>query len=210
MINLIMKSFIIYFFKKLSYFSCIFLKVYYNKIKMLTIIEAAELLNLCPIYQDIQKKILLIFIGINGTNTSNIIKLFKNTIFNDSLDESNILKNDTNTLWSVKVFLNNCKFFETLNFKNLKVLYELRLAYLTSENYDIENYDIDEVQRQICINNLLSAIKQTTNSELYRMYYNLDRYNYKYLATLTAHIITKAIRHSIIYKFEPIASSSLC
>ena len=91
---------------------------------MLTPIEAVELLNLCPICPDIQKKILMLFIGISGTYTSNIMKSqikCPDASFNGSLVERIFLENDTFTLWRIKVLFNKGKIFNML-YINLELL----------------------------------------------------------------------------------------
>ena len=99
---------------------------------MLTIIEATEFLNLCPICPDIQNKILMLFIGINGTPTSNMIKSqikCSDTSFNGCLVEKIILKNDVNTLWRLKVFLN-----KGITFKNYFIIFISSTSHLESAN----------------------------------------------------------------------------
>jgi hypothetical protein len=166
---------------------------------MLTIIEAAELLNLCPICSDIQNKILMLFIGINGTYTSNIMKSqikYSDTSFNGSLVERIILENDNNTLWRLKVFLNKGITFNRLYIKNLRVSYELKIAYLSE--------GINDLQRFYNISSLLGSIETNSNSDLFGMFYNLDKNNYGYLGTPTANIIHNAITNKIINEFDPI------
>jgi hypothetical protein len=163
---------------------------------MLTIIEATEFLNLCPICPDIQKKILLLFIGF-GTPTKNIIKsqiTCSDTSFNGSLVEKIILENDVNTLWRLKVFLNNGISFKSLYIRNLRTSYELQIAYLSNGSYELE--------RMGKISRLLEAIKTNSNSDLFGMFYNLDKNNYKYLGTPTANIIHNAIKDEILYEFD--------
>ena len=58
----------------MNYFNYTFLKVYYNLTMSIHPQEIAVLLSLCPICPDIQYKILMLIIGINGTPTSNLIK----------------------------------------------------------------------------------------------------------------------------------------
>ena len=162
---------------------------------MLTIIEAAEFLNLCPICPDIQNKILMLFIGINGTPTSNMIKSqikCSDTSFNGCLVEKIILENNY-SLWSLKVFLNKGITFKNLCIKNLRPQYELNIAYL-SNICSLENFDR--------ISRLLEAIKTNSDSDLFGMFYNLDKNNYKYLGTPTANIIHNAIKDEILYEVD--------
>ena len=106
---------------------------------MLTIIEATELLSKCPICPDIQNKILMLFIGF-GTPISQIIKSqikCSDTNFNGSLAERIILENDVNTLWRIKVFLNKGISFKSLYIKNLRISYELQIAYLSNGSNEL-------------------------------------------------------------------------
>lgn len=164
---------------------------------MLTIIEAVEFLNLCPICPDIQNKILMLFIGINGTSTSNMIKSqtkCSDTSFNGSLVQKIILENDY-SLWRIKVFLNKSKTFNKLYLKSLRVIYELKIAYLA---YDVCNWPNFAV-----ISSLLGSIKTNSDSDLFGMFYNLDKNKYKYLGTPTANIIHNAIENKIINETDP-------
>ena len=164
---------------------------------MLTIIEATEFLNLCPICPDIQNKILMLFIGINGTPTSNMIKSqikCSDTSFNGCLVEKIILKNDVNTLWRLKVFLNKGITFKNLCIKNLRTQYELNIAYLSNGTCDWTKFER--------ISRLLEAIKTNSDSDLFGMFYNLDKNNYKYLGTPTANIIHNAIKDEILYEVD--------
>jgi hypothetical protein len=165
---------------------------------MLTIIEAIKILNLCPICSDIQNKILMLFIGISGTYTSNIMKsLIKcpDTSFNGSLVERIILENDDNTLWRLKVFLNKCISFKSLYIRNLRTSYELEIAYLSNGSNKLER-----IER---ISGLLEAIKTNSDSDLFGMFYNLDKDRYLYLGTPSANIIHNAISNKIINEFDP-------
>ena len=164
---------------------------------MLTIIEATEFLNLCPICPDIQKKILMLFIGINGTSTSNMIKSqtkCSDTSFNGSLFERIILENEINTLWRIKVFLNKGISFKSLYIRNLRTSYELQIAYLSNGS--------NELERMENISRLLEAIKTNSNSDLFGMFYNLDKNNYKYLGTPTANVIHNALKDKILYEVD--------
>jgi len=166
---------------------------------MLTIIEATELLSKCFICPDIQNKILILFIGINGTPTSNIIKYqikFTDTGFNGCMFERIIKENNANTLWRLKFFLNRGKTSNKLYVKNLKVIFELHIAYLTNGSNDLKRMEV--------IARFLETIKTNSDSELFEMFYNLDKKKYKYLGTLTANIIHNAISSKIIKEFDPI------
>lgn len=164
---------------------------------MLTPIEAVELLNLCPICPDIQKKILMLFIGISGTYTSNIMKSqikCPDASFNGSLVERIFLENDTFTLWRIKVLFTKGKIFNMLYIKNLRVLYELRIAYLSNGIYEFEGFT--------GISNLLEIIKTNSDSDLFGMFYNLDKNKYSYLGTPTANIIHRAIKDGVVNEFN--------
>jgi len=168
---------------------------------MLTPSQATELLSKCPICSDIQTKILMLFIGTNGTHTSNIIKSqicsSNDDLHNGSLVEK-IISNNNNTLWSLKVLLNNNILFKFLRTKNLRTIYELQIAYLTTGNRYVY------MHRQTHINGLIQAIKTNMDSDLFGMFYNLDKDKYKYLGTPTANIIHQAIDDNIINEFDPI------
>jgi hypothetical protein len=166
---------------------------------MLTIIEATELLNLTPICYDIQNKILMLFIGINGTPTTNLIKdqitSLDNDLYNGSLIKRIISENDAFTLWRLKVFLNEGKVFNKLYIKSLRVIYELKIAYLINNRCDWKTF--------ASIASLLGSIKTNSDSDLFAMFYNLDKNNYKYLGTQTANIIHYAIKNKIIDEVDP-------
>ena len=165
---------------------------------MSTLNDVTEILGLCQIPFDIQNKILLLFIGF-GTPTSQIIKSqikCLDTSFNGSLVERIILENDINTLWRLKVFLNGGISFNSLCIKNLKVNYELRIAYLSNGSNELERIEN--------IFDLKNAIKTNSNYDLFVMFYNLDKDSYAYLGTPTANIIHNAISNETIYKFDPI------
>jgi hypothetical protein len=163
---------------------------------MLTIIEAAEILGLCQIPNDIQKQILLLFIGF-GTHTSNLIKIqtkCPDNCFNSSFIERIIKENDVNTLWRVRVFLNKGISFKSLYLRSLNISYELQIAYLSNGSYELE--------RMEKISRLLEAIKTNSNSDLFAMFYNLDKNGYTYLGTPTANIIHNALKDEILYEVD--------
>ena len=163
---------------------------------MLTPIEAVKLLNLFQIPFDIQQKILMYLLSY-GTPTSSIIKnqiKCSDTSFNGSLVEKIILENDINTLWRLKVFLNGGISFHRLYIKNLRISYELHIAYLSNGSNELER--MDKISR------LLEAIKTNSNSDLFGMFYNLDKNNYKYLGTPTANVIHNAIKDELLYEVD--------
>jgi hypothetical protein len=53
------------------------------------------------------------------------------------------------------------------------------------------------------ISGLLQAIKTNSDSDLFAMFYNLDKHKYKYSGTPTASIIHNAISNKIIDEFDP-------
>ena len=164
---------------------------------MLTFNDATEILGLCKIPVDVQQNILMYFLSY-GTPTSNLIKSqleCSDTSFNGSLVERIILEHDM-TLWRLKVFLNGGITFNGSNIKNLRVSYELRIAYLKNGSCDWKNLD--------SISNLKEAIKTNSDYDLFTMFYNLDKFNYGEYGTPTANIIRNAISTEIINKFDPI------
>jgi len=163
---------------------------------MLTFNDASKILGLFQIPIDIQNKILLLFIGF-GTPISKMIKSqikCLDTSFNGSLVERIILENDM-TLWKIKVFLNGGISSYNLCIKNLRAIYELRIAYLSNGT--------NELKRMTNISDLENAIKTNSSYELFVMFYNLDKDSYTYLGTPTANIIHNAISNETIYKFDP-------
>lgn len=157
---------------------------------MMSFNDAAKILGLCNILPDVQNKILLLFIGF-GTPTSRIIKKqleCSDTSFNGSLVERIIFKNDVNTLWRLKLFLNGGITYNKSH--NLKAKYELSIAYLLDGIYDWERFGR--------ISDLEYSIKTKTRSDLFAMFYNLDKNKYRYLGTPTANIIHNAIINKII------------
>ena len=164
---------------------------------MLTFNDASKILGLCQIPFDIQNKILLLFIGF-GTPISQIIKSqikCLDTSFNGSLVERIILQNEM-TLWKFKVFLNGGISSYNLCIKNLRAIYELRIAYLSNVT--------NELERMANISDLKNAIKTSSDYDLFVLFYNLDKDKYSYLGTPTANIIHNAISNNIIYEFNHI------
>jgi hypothetical protein len=122
------------------------------------------------------------------------------TSFNGSLVERLILENDVNTLWRLKVFLNRGITYNKLHIKNklyiknLRVTSELRIALMLDGIVDWERF--------ACISDLEHTIETISKSELFDMFYNLDKNKYTYLGTPTANIIHNAIINKIIDKFD--------
>ena len=52
------------------------------------------------------------------------------------------------------------------------------------------------------ISRLLEAIKTNSNSDLFGMFYNLDKNKYKYLGTPTANVIHNALKDKILYEVD--------
>ena len=126
---------------------------------MSTLNDVTEILGLCQIPFDIQNKILLLFIGF-GTPISQIIKSqikCLDTTFNGSLVERIILQNEM-TLWKFKVFLNGGISSYNLCIKNLRAIYELRIAYLSNVT--------NELERMANISDLKNAIKTSSDYDL--------------------------------------------
>ena len=174
---------------------------------MLTISEAKILLQLFKIPLDIQNKILMLFIGLNGTPSSNAIKPQmvcpnNKSLHNSYLVEKIILENDIYTLWRVKVMLNKGKCFsfaKYVNLYSLYAIYELQIAYLLGN-------EISKVEKQSKTNILKQAIINNKCVELFRMFYNLDKHNKysqdcdtpNYFGTPTSNIINSAIYCGVI------------
>ena len=146
--------------------------------------EFAILLNLCPICSDIQFKILMLIIGMNGTPSSNKIKKQIQNIIIYSNEYTCI--SNYKTFWRTKIYL-NYKLFDNLN---SEFLYELIIAYLTNGYF--------ETERQYYISKYNNKLINDKKVKLYKMFYNLDKYNYSYVGTPISCIIKKAIYDKII------------
>jgi hypothetical protein len=135
---------------------------------MLTLNSAKLLLELCPICPDVQYKILICFLGYGTTSAiqiQNAIEIMNNSSF------GSFYQNDYKTLWRYKVYLDKCvNFNKTLTSRNLHILYELRIAYLTTDKFEIE--------RQSNINSLKLLLKNIKTVDLSRMFYSLDKNDY--------------------------------
>jgi hypothetical protein len=172
----------------------------------LTISEAKILLKIIKIPFDIQNKILMLFIGLVGTPSSNAIKSQmicpnNKSLYNGSLVERIILENDTYTLWRINVICNKGKCFSFAKYVNLYALYtifELQIAYLS--------VGILNVEKQLKIDSLKEAIISNKRIELFKMFYNMDKHNNysqecdipNYFGTPTSNIINNAIYCGII------------
>ena len=163
---------------------------------MLTISQAAQLINLFPIPIDVRSKILTLFIGF-GTPSSIAIQP-QIASFNASYYDT-----EQATLWSLRVFLNNTRILSSDNHRNLYTVYELQIAYLTTlgSGLDIER-EINRLKIGIMKNNLI---------HLFRMFYNLDKNVYyykdllapKFFGTPSANVIQNAIYCGVIKIFNP-------
>ena len=176
---------------------------------MLTINEAKLLLSTFKIPVDIQNNILMLFIGLVGTPSSNAIKpqmICPNnkSLYNGSLVEKIILENDIYTLWRINVIVHKGKCFSFAKYDNLYALYaiyELQIAYLLGKA-------ISKVEKQSNINILNEAIINNKHVELFRMFYNMDKHNIysqdfgtpNYFGTPTSNIINTAIYCGVIKK----------
>ena len=162
---------------------------------MLTFNDASKILGLCKIPIDIQKQILLLFIGF-GTPISEMIKrevkiLNKNVLtFNE----------DSKTLWRYKVSFSPSPYIEgsLVSLKNYVVLYELRIAYLSNGS--------NEIERQHAIKDLTESIKNNRGTDLFQMFYGFDKYHWKKnpIGTQSSIIVRNAIQYEIIKEYEPI------
>jgi hypothetical protein len=177
---------------------------------MLTINEAKLLLSTFKIPLDIQNNILMLFIGLVGTPSSNAIKpqmICPNnkSLHNGSLIERIILENDTYTLWRINVICNKGKCFSFAKYVNLYALYtifELEIAYLS--------YGTPSVEKQWKIDTSKQAIVSNKHVELFRMFYNMDKHNSysqdcdipNYFGTPTSNIINNAIYCEIIKEIK--------
>ena len=178
----------------------------------LTISEAKILLKIIKIPFDIQNKILMLFIGLVGTPSSNAIKSQmicpnNKSLYNGSLVERIILENDTYTLWRINVICNKGKCFSFAKYVNLYALYtifELQIAYLS--------VGILNVEKQLKIDSLKEAIISNKRIELFRIFYNMDKHNNfsqdcdtpNYFGTPTSNIINSAIFSGIIKEIKSI------
>jgi hypothetical protein len=179
---------------------------------MSTLNEIKIILTIIKLPLDIKNKILILFIGLAGTPSSNAIKpqmICPNnkTLYNGSLVEKIILENDIYTLWRINVILHEGKCFSFAKYVNLYALYslfELQIAYLS--------VDIPSVEKQKQINSLNQAIISNKHVELFRMFYNMDKHNNhsqnldipNYFGTPTSNIINIAICCGIIKEIKSI------
>jgi len=181
-------------------------------LNMLTINEAKLLLSTFKIPIDIQNNILMLFIGLVGTPSSNAIKpqmICPNnkSLYNGSLVERIILENDIYTLWRINLIVHKGKCFSFAKYVNLYALYtifELQIAYLSD--------CISTVEKQSQIDSLKQAIISNKHVELFRMFYNMDKHNNhskdcdtpNYFGTPTSNIINSAIYCGIIKEIKSI------
>jgi hypothetical protein len=161
---------------------------------MLTFNDASKILGLCQIPTDIQKQILLLFIGF-GTPVSEMIKTEVNLLNKNVLT----FNEDSKTLWRYKVSFSPSRYIEgtLVCLRNYLVLYELRIAYLSNGS--------NEMERQHAIKELTESIKTNRGTDLYQMFYGFDKHNWKKnpIGTQSSIIVHNAIEDGIINEFEP-------
>ena len=138
---------------------------------MLTLNDAKNLLKTFHISDDIQNKILLLFISL-GTPTANIIKP-------ECLKLSGITHYDDNikTLWRLKLYNSNYSLYN-INHSIIKEYYS---------RLNISHCDLSA-----------ASLNAVIKSYLYNMFYNLDKFHYGEYGTPTANMIRNAIRNHII------------
>jgi len=162
---------------------------------MLNFSEASVLLGLCNIPNDIQNKILLLFIGL-GTHESHAIKT------KIDLMDKNVLtyNDDSKTLWRYNVSFTRCARItgSLVCLKNYQVLYELRIAYLSNGS--------NEMERIKSIKSLTQGLETNRGTDLYQMFYGFDKYNWKKnpIGTQSSIIMRNAINDGTIKEFDPI------
>ena len=166
---------------------------------MSTLNEIKILLIMIKLPRDIKNKIFILFIGLNGTPSSNAIK--PQMICSNNDKSLHIVENDIYTLWRVKVMLNKGKCFsfaKYVNLYSLYAIYELQIAYLS--------VGVLNVEKQKQINILNQAIINNKHVELFKMFYNMDKHNNhsqdldtpNYFGTPTSNIINSAIYCGVI------------
>ena len=172
--------------------------------------EIKIILTMFKLPLEIKNKILILFIGLNGTPSSNAIKpqmmcLNNKSLYNGSLVEKIILENDIYTLWRINVICSKGKCFSFAKYVNLYALYtiyELQIAYIS--------VGTPSVEKQTQINILNQAIINNKHVELFRMFYNMDKHNNysqdldtpNYFGTPTSNIINTAIHCGILKKIN--------
>ena len=152
---------------------------------MLTPNDAKNLLKTFHISDDIQNKILLLFISL-GTPSANIIKT-------ECLKLSGITHYDDNikTLWRLKLYNSNYSLYN-INHSIIKKYY----STLNISHCDLSAAAFYPYPQSNMVNNQL--INTVTKSYLYNMFYNLDKFHYGEYGTPTANMIRNAIRNHII------------
>ena len=152
---------------------------------MLTLNDAKNLLKTFHISDDIQNKILLLFISL-GTPSANIIKP-------ECLKLSGITHYDDNikTLWRLKLYNSNYSLYN-INHSIIKEYY----SRLNISHCDLSAASFYPYPQSNMVNNQL--INAVIKSYLYNMFYNLDKFHYGEYGTPTANMIRNAIRNHII------------
>jgi len=156
---------------------------------ILTFLEAKNLLNTFQISDDIQNKILILFLSY-GTPSANIIKL-------ECLKLSSVTHYDDNikTLWRLKLYNSNYSFYN-INHSIIKKYY----STLNTSHCDLSAAAFYPYPESNTLNNIL--INSVIKTYLYRMFYNLDKFHYGEYGTPTANIIRNAIANNIIKYFQ--------
>ena len=99
--------------------------------------EIAVLLNLCPICSDIQYKILMLILGMNGTPTSNLFKAAKIfTFYTETYD-----KNKKKFEYSTTPLKPSAYFRDLIALANIKFIY----CYSDKEEEDEEEDDEEDI-----------------------------------------------------------------
>ena len=152
---------------------------------MLILNDAKKILKTFHISDDIQNKILLLFISL-GTPSANIIKT-------ECLKLSGITHYDDNikTLWRLKLYNSNYSLYN-INHSIIKEYY----STLNISHCDLSAAAFYPYPQSNMVNNQL--INTVTKSYLYNMFYNLDKFHYGEYGTPTANMIRNAIRNHII------------
>jgi hypothetical protein len=153
---------------------------------MLTLNDAKKILKTFHISDDIQNKILLLFLSY-GTPSANMIKT-------ECLKLSGITHYDDNikTLWRLKLYNSNYSLYNIINYSIIKKCY----STLNTSHYDLSAAAFYPYPESNTLNNIL--INSVIKTYLYRMFYNLDKFHYGEYGTPSANIIRNAITNNII------------
>lgn len=140
--------------------------------------EIAVLLNLCPICPDIQYKILMLILGINGTPTSNLFKAPKIfTFYTETFNKKKIKK---------KFIYSNTPLKPSAYFRDLNILANIKFNFCYSDeesddeeefvpNFSYEtNYELNIAYTltyggDLSTINYIEKIKEITKNRLNKM-----------------------------------------